>query len=68
MSLYYVIRPNNYFRTGVVLKTSGMGLVRPVKRKDNGEILPEEEGIAVPLKHVRGHVVRIQEMGMDNGK
>ena len=68
MSLYYVIKPNNYVRLGTVLKTSGMGMVQTVKRRENGEIIPETEGIAFPLKYVRGYVQRIQEWGMDNGK
>jgi len=67
MSLYYVTKPNNYFRQGTVLKTAGMGMVRPVEKDKTGAILPIEKGIAIPLRHVRGHVIRIQEQGMDNG-
>ena len=68
MSLYFVTKRNNYFRQGTILKTSGMGMVRPVERDQTGGIIPEERGIAIPLRHVRGHVIRIQNEGMDDGK
>ena len=67
MSLYYVTKPNDYYRQGTILKTSGMGMVRPVLRDATGGIIPEEEGIALPLKDVRGYVLRIQNEGMDDG-
>ena len=65
MALYFVIKRNEFFPPGAYLKTSGMGLVRELVQDKSGGPTGKEVGMALPLKDVRGAVVRIQETGMD---
>lgn len=66
MAIYFVHRRNNYFPLGVYVKTVGMGMVQRVKMNpETRELSGELEGIAVPLRDMRGSLLRIQENGMD---
>jgi len=68
VSLYFVIKRNDYFPPGVYLKTSGMGMVRELEKDEKGSPKAKEIGLAIPLKDIRGHVIRLQDGGFDDGR
>jgi hypothetical protein len=68
MALFFVTKRNEYFPPGAYVKTAGMGMVRQLKVDSTGKPLGEEIGLAIPLKDVRGHMIRIQDSGFDDGR